>query len=226
MSHIIRKSPELVSIARQNLYKSLSSTGTTNTTNWCSTTNTTNTTSNTSTTSSTSLYYSRLTLPIQQVIRFAGLAPEPFGHQAERLLIRELGLQPRTAHDHDGILELTGHRIEIKCARYQISNRKYKSMDLTYKSMDLKYKSLDLTYKSMDLTYKWTRINPRAGFDLLLLALLDWNGFVIRILDRQQVIDLAQQIINTRGQKNNMPEKQMGKFVIHRDDLLGVKPSI
>ena len=216
MSHIIRKSPELVSIARQNLYKSLSSTGTTNTTN---TTSNTSNTSNTSTTSSTSLYYSRLTLPAQQVIRFAGLEPEPFGNESERLLIRELGLQPRTAHDHDGILELTGHRIEIKCARYQISSGKYKSLDLTYKSLDLKYKSLDLKYK-------WTRINPRAGFDLLLLALLDWNGFVIRILDRQQVIDLAQQIINTRGQKNNMPEKQMGKFVIHRDDLLGVKPSI
>ena len=190
MSHIIRKSPELVSIARQNLYKSLSLMGTTSTTN---TTNTTN------------LYYSRLVLPTQQVIRFAGLEPEPFGHQAERMLIRELGLQPRTAHDHDGILELTGHRIEIKCARYQISSGMREPMDLKYKS------SRDILPD--DLHYKWTRINPLAGFDLLLLALLDWDGFVIRILDRQQVLDLADRIANNSH----------GKFVIRGNDLLSIK---
>jgi len=200
MSHIIRKSPELVSIARQNLYKSLSLMGITNTTN---TTNTTN------------LYYSRLTLPVQQVIRFAGLAPEPFGHQAERLLIRELGLQPRTAHDHDGILELTGHRIEIKCARYQISSGKYKSSRDILPDDLLHYKSSRdiLPDDLLHYKYKWTRINPLAGFDLLLLALLDWDGFVIRILDRQQVLDLAERIAYNPH----------GKFVIRGNDLLSIK---
>ena len=190
MSHIIRKSPELISITRQNLYKSLSLTGATKTNNY----------------DTTNLYYNKLKLPVQQVIRFAGLPPEQFGNESERLLIRELGLQPTTAPDYDGILELTGHRIEIKCARYKISSAK-------------------LT--PLDLKYKWTRINPLAEFDLILLALLDWDGFCIRILDRQQVIDLAEQIHSTRRTKNSsLHEKQTGKFVIHRDDLLGVKPSI
>jgi hypothetical protein len=133
------------------------------------------------------------------------LEPEPFGNESERLLIRELGLQPRTAHDHDGILELTGHRIEIKCARYQISSAMREPMDLKYKSR--------WDTSPMDLKYKWTRINPMAGFDLLLLALLDWNGFVIRILDRQQVLDLADRIANNSH----------GKFVIRGKDLLAIK---
>ena len=179
----------MVSIARQKLYKSLIIANSTN--------------------SSPRHVFNRIVLPLsnQQVIRFAGLEPDPFGHQSERVLIRELGLQPRKAHDHDGILELTGHRIEIKCARYQISSCVRMVPDLKYKSrwdtspMDLKYK-----YKHK---YKWTRINPMAGFDLLLLALLDWDGFVIQILDKQQVLDLAERIA----------DNPLGKFVIRDKDL-------
>jgi hypothetical protein len=192
----------MVSIARQKLYKSLIIANSTN--------------------SSPRHVFNRIVLPLsnQQVIRFAGLEPDPFGHQSERVLIRELGLQPRKAHDHDGILELTGHRIEIKCARYKISSGVRMVPDLKYKSrwdtspMDLKYKSrwdtspMDLKYKYKH-KYKWTRINPLAGFDLLLLALLDWDGFVIQILDKQQVLDLAERIA----------DNPLGKFVIRDKDL-------
>ena len=48
-----------------------------------------------------------------------------------------------------------------------------------------------------------------AGFDLLLLALLDWDGFVIQILDKQQVLDLAERIA----------DNPLGKFVIRDKDL-------
>ncbi len=102
-----------------------------------------------------------------EVIRLAGLAPDPFGHQSERLLIQQLGLKPRLSTEHDAICPSTGARVEIKCARFA------------------------LTSTPENLKYSWTRIYPaRSKFDILLLGLLDLRGFRVWELNRQTVHSL------------------------------------
>lgn len=131
-----------------------------------------------------------INLPPKEVIWLAGLEPGSFGSTAEKIITRRLNLLPRLAHNHDA-RTLKGHKVEIKCARYQIQYSK-------------------------ELNYCWTRINtyPDAGYDLLLLALLTEYGFKIRVLDNRQVQDLAQQISRTRN-----PNVNPRKMTIRRDDL-------
>ena len=130
------------------------------------------------------------------VLGLAGLEPEPFGHTSEKLIANRLNLLPRLAHDHDARTQ-DGRRVEIKCARYQIMHWEQK------------------INTPRELNYCWTRVNslPDAGYDLLLLALLtDW-GFNIRVLDKQQVLELAQKITRTRKLGNP------SKITIWRDDI-------
>ena len=129
-------------------------------------------------------------LPDDETLGLAGLAPEPFGHTSEKLIANRLNLLPRLAHDHDARTP-DGRRVEIKCSRYQISN-------------------------PGELNYCWTRINilPDAGYDLLLLALLTEWGFKIRVLDKQQVQNLAQRIGEIRKLGNPR------KLSFHRNDFL------
>ena len=125
-----------------------------------------------------------------ETLGLAGLAPEPFGHTSEKLIANRLNLLPRLAHDHDARTP-DGRRVEIKCSRYQISN-------------------------PGELNYCWTRINilPDAGYDLLLLALLTEWGFKIRVLDKQQVQNLAQKMGETRKLGNPR------KLSFHRNNFL------
>ena len=118
----------------------------------------------------------------------AAMQPEPFGHTSEKLIANRLNLLPRLAHDHDARTP-DGRRVEIKCSRYQIMHWKQK---------------INTTY---ELKYSWTRVNslPDSGFDLLLLALLTYRGFDIRVLDKRQVLELAQKITRTR--KLGIPSK-------------------
>jgi hypothetical protein len=127
-----------------------------------------------------------------EIIGLASLPPEPFGHTSEKLITRRLNLLLRLDESHDARTS-DGRRIEIKCARYKI-------------------------HFDNGLNYCWTRIThpPNTGYDLLLLALLTEWGFKIRILDQQQVRDLAQQISRTRKLCN--PQR----LTIWRDDFLFV----
>jgi hypothetical protein len=102
-----------------------------------------------------------------EVIKLTGLASNPFGYQAEHILINRLGLKPRLHSEHDAICPSTGSRIEIKCARFA------------------------LTSTPGNLIYTWTRIHPaRAKFDILLLGLLDLHGFRVWELSRQTAWEL------------------------------------
>ena len=131
-----------------------------------------------------------------ETLGLAGLAPEPFGHTSEKLIANRLNLLPRLAHDHDARTQ-DGRRVEIKCARYQIMHWKQK------------------INTPRELNYCWTRVNSLqdSGFDLLLLALLTYRGFDIRVLDKRQVLELAQKITRTRKLGNP------SKITIWRDDI-------
>lgn len=111
--------------------------------------------------------YSDLGAKSPKIIRLAGLCPGQFGYQSEHILIQRLGLNPRLKHEHDAICPSTGLRIEIKCARFVI------------------------TTTPENLIYTWTRIYPdHAKFDILLLCLLDLEGFKIWELSHPMVLEL------------------------------------
>lgn len=107
------------------------------------------------------------------------------------------------ALDHDARTQ-DGRRVEIKCARYQIMHWEQK---------------INTTY---ELKYSWTRVNslPDSGFDLLLLALLTYRGFDIRVLDKQQVLELVQQI--SRIRKSGNPRK----ITIWRNEIIGLAKTL
>jgi len=127
-------------------------------------------------------------LPDNDVLGLAAMQPEPFGHTSEKLIVNRLNLLPRLTDNHDARTQ-DGRRVEIKCARYQIMHWEQK------------------INTPQDLNYCWTRVNslPDSGFDILLLALLTHRGFDIRVLDKQQVLELAQKI--TRIRKSGNPQK-------------------
>jgi hypothetical protein len=141
---------------------------------------------------STASYYENqlIKLSPHEVIWLASLEPELFGHISEKKITKQKNLLPRLAENHDARTP-DGRRVEIKCSRYQISN-------------------------PGELNYCWTRINilPDAGYDLLLFALLTEWGFKIRVLDKQQVQNLAQKIGETRKLGNPR------KLSFHRNDFL------
>jgi len=169
-----------------------------------------------------------LILPPLHILRLAGMEPGLFGHTAEKLITQRLNLLPPIAHNHD-TWTLDGSRVEIKCARYKINNWEHK---------------IQTPHK---LNYCWKRVNINnldTGYDLLLLALLTEWGFDIRVLDKQQIINLAQiinsakptsinihfpfgfntnQSLNIVGYDNvrlyNYPGINLDKLTIHRDDL-------
>jgi len=116
-----------------------------------------------------------------EIIRLAGLGPGPFGHQAESILINTLGLKPRLHTEHDAICPSTGSRIEIKCARFA------------------------LTSTPENLKYSWSRIYPtHLKFDILLLGLLDLEGFRVWELTRYVATELVQSNTQQHSKKTNI----------------------
>ena len=142
-------------------------------------------------------------LPDDDVLKLAAMQPEPFGHTSEKLIVNRLNLLPRLTDNHDARTQ-DDRRVEIKCARYQIMHWEQK------------------INTTRELNYCWTRVNslPDSGFELLLLALLTHRGFDIRVLDKQQVLELAKQIYLIRKSGNPL------KMTIWRNEIIDLAKTL
>ena len=119
----------------------------------------------------------------ETVLQMVQLHSKTFGTVSEKILQEVFNLKPRTSYQHDGIKY--GKKIEIKSARY---------------------------WTNTVQDCKWQHIEPHYDFDILLLALLDFQGFKVWGMGKHTVNQLVNSRIITRQGKQGY---WVNKNVIH-----------
>lgn len=114
-----------------------------------------------------------------EICKLVELESKSFGTCAENLIVELFELKPRTSSQDDGVKH--GKKIEIKTARYWTGTN----------------------------DCKWQHIEPGYDYDIIILALLDFNGFKVWALKKQTLIsDLkTKNILTPQGKQGYWMKK-------------------